>query len=251
MNFIIVDLEFNQAFDFDTHTKIKSNPACPFEIIQIGAIKLDGNLNQIGTFNNYIKPTIYKRLHPYVKKLTGFTNETFKEDISFETAFNSFAEFCGDNYIFCVWGDNDIKLLYKNINFYKINHANVSRKYADVQDMCTKKFNKSKNQLIGLSTAIEMLNLPISNEFHDAFNDAKYTGLIFKELHTDYFDQRVIKTYKLPENKVRQTNKSVDLIELYAFAEKNFGRKLSAKEKKIVKSIYFLGLNKFYNIENH
>lgn len=44
MNYILFDLEFNQYFN---SLKIDTNitkPKCPFEIIQIGAIKLDENL---------------------------------------------------------------------------------------------------------------------------------------------------------------------------------------------------------------
>lgn len=248
MNYIVVDFEFNQAFDFEHQKKALSNPNCPFEIIQIGAVRLNENLKETGKFNVYIKPKVYKRLHPYVKKLTGFTKQTFNENIGFETAINDFSKFCGQDYIFCVWGNNDIKLLYKNINFYKLDNKNISKRYVDVQDLCSKKFNKGKNQLMGLSNAIEQLNLPIENDFHDALNDAKYTSLIFVELFQELFDEKSIKTYKLPENKVRQTNKTVDTASLYKYAEKNLGRKLSAKEKKVIKSIYFLGLNKFYNI---
>ena len=46
MNYIIFDLEFNQGFD-RLNNKTVSNAKCPFEIIQIGAIKLDSELNML------------------------------------------------------------------------------------------------------------------------------------------------------------------------------------------------------------
>ena len=36
MNYIVLDLEFNQAFPFKSGKKVEPNPECPFEIIQIG-----------------------------------------------------------------------------------------------------------------------------------------------------------------------------------------------------------------------
>ena len=41
MNYIVLDLEFNQAFPFKSGKKVEPNPECPFEIIQIGAVKLN------------------------------------------------------------------------------------------------------------------------------------------------------------------------------------------------------------------
>lgn len=67
MNYIIFDLEFNQGFD-RVNNKTVSNAKCPFEIIQIGAVKLDSELNIIDTFSSYIKSQIYKDIHPFVKK---------------------------------------------------------------------------------------------------------------------------------------------------------------------------------------
>ena len=45
MEYIIFDLEFNQGFDKKLN-KTVSNEKCPFEIIQIGAIKLDSKYNR-------------------------------------------------------------------------------------------------------------------------------------------------------------------------------------------------------------
>ena len=44
MNYIVLDLEFNQAFPFKSGKKVEPNPECPFEIIQIGAVKLNERL---------------------------------------------------------------------------------------------------------------------------------------------------------------------------------------------------------------
>ena len=51
MNYIVLDLEFNQAFPFKSGKKVEPNPECPFEIIQIGAVKLNERFEQLDSFN--------------------------------------------------------------------------------------------------------------------------------------------------------------------------------------------------------
>ncbi len=63
MNYIIFDLEFNQGYNNQIEIK------CPFEIIQIGAVKLNENLTTIDTFNALVKPEIYSNLNPFIKIL--------------------------------------------------------------------------------------------------------------------------------------------------------------------------------------
>ncbi|WP_326907666.1 hypothetical protein [Sedimentibacter sp. MB31-C6] len=56
--YIVFDLEFNQNFCDESVKKI-NRYMFPFEIIQIGAIKLDSNLNVVDSFSRYIRPGIY------------------------------------------------------------------------------------------------------------------------------------------------------------------------------------------------
>ncbi len=105
MSYIVLDLEFNQAFDFETGEKIKPDPRCRFEIIQIGAVKLDNKLNTVGNFNELICPSIYPQVHPYVEKITGITLDDLKKTDDFPTVFKKFYEFIqnnGEGNIFCV-----------------------------------------------------------------------------------------------------------------------------------------------------
>ena len=73
MNYIVLDLEFNQPFHFKTGFQTTLHPDCPFEIIQIGAVKLNEQFTILDEFNILIKPVIYPRIHPYVEKITNLT----------------------------------------------------------------------------------------------------------------------------------------------------------------------------------
>lgn len=64
MNYIVLDLEWNQSADGKAYT----NSRIPFEIIQIGAVKLDENFSEISQFDRYIRPAVYTKLMIRFKK---------------------------------------------------------------------------------------------------------------------------------------------------------------------------------------
>ncbi len=244
MEYIVMDLEFNQPFDFKKNAKKTPNPDLPFEIIQIGCVKLNEKFEEIDKLNILIKPVVYKRVHPFVQKLTGFNQSALSKGESFESAFLKLLNFVNkEKSVFCVWGEVDLKLLFKNVQYYKLNENILPNKYINLQKIAGKKLSWSSGTLIGLKTAIEQFEIEVNEPFHDAFNDAKYTSLILKKVEICEDD---IKLYSI-DKKVKQqtkTRQNVDLISLYSYVEKEIGRKLTQKEKKLYKNVYMLGYYK-------
>lgn len=76
MNYIVLDLEWNQS----PSGKKNTVEDIPFEIIQMGAVKLDEKYNIIGEFNKNIRPKVYMRLHSKVEEVVGVTMEEPLED---------------------------------------------------------------------------------------------------------------------------------------------------------------------------
>ena len=108
MDYIVFDLELNQDYTtLDRKLVQKRQP--PFEIIQLGAVKLDSEFNTVDNFNKYVKPIIYERLNPFVEELTGITQETLSNAEMFPEVYKQFIDFIGDkDSVFCVWGTSDI-----------------------------------------------------------------------------------------------------------------------------------------------
>ena len=52
------------------------NPRMPFEIIEIGAVKLDKKFNIIDTYSSIIKPKLYKKLQPHIKTILNYDEST-------------------------------------------------------------------------------------------------------------------------------------------------------------------------------
>ena len=65
MNYVVIDLEWNQS-NTGEEPEIKE---IPFEIIDIGAIKLNNEKKMIDEFNQLVKPTVYQHMHKITSKL--------------------------------------------------------------------------------------------------------------------------------------------------------------------------------------
>ena len=235
MEYIVIDLEFNQPFAFSKGHKTVLVPECPFEIIQIGAVKMNINFEITDSRSFLSKPSVYKRIHPFVKKITGLGSESFLQQEIFPKVYEDFIEFLGKGeYVFCVWGSGDMRTLYDNIKYYRLENR-LTDKYIDIQKLASHRLDAARGSSIGLKAAVEGFGLEINEDFHDALNDARYTARVFQMLRDD---EAVIHTYTPIE---REQNQGPDFARLYEAAEKEFGRKISKKERRIVRTIYMMG----------
>ena len=50
----------------------------PFEIIEIGAVKLDPSFHELGTFHETIRPVLYKKLHYMTRNVIHMTEKDFQ-----------------------------------------------------------------------------------------------------------------------------------------------------------------------------
>ncbi|MFR5152852.1 MAG: hypothetical protein ACLTER_27865 [Ruminococcus sp.] len=65
MNYIVFDLEWNQS----PGGKRWSNSRLPFEIIEIGAIKLNEEKEIVDSFQRLIKPQVYNWIHDSIHEV--------------------------------------------------------------------------------------------------------------------------------------------------------------------------------------
>ena len=64
MHYIVMDLEWNQPLSHRSAPYRRLGNQLMFEVIQIGAVKLDRNLRMRGSFNQFIAPANSGKLHP-------------------------------------------------------------------------------------------------------------------------------------------------------------------------------------------
>lgn len=177
MHYIILDLEWNNTYA----RRIKK---CINEVIEIGAVMLDDNLNEIDEFSCFVKAQIGKKLRSSVKNLTSITNEDIKQGIVFTRAMSKFRDWVGsEENVVLTWGDADIRVLIDNFKYLNgIEKIPFLSNYANIQSYVQQKLNVSKANQLGLSNAAEMLEIDETDFFHHrALDDSKLTAEIFKK----------------------------------------------------------------------
>ena len=242
MHYIVLDLEFNQDFSELKYLDSKGKKSkYPFEIIQIGAVKLDSNLNNKGTYNRYIKPTIYSKVSPFIEELTGITTEQVISEKVFSEVYKDFIHFINDpKAIFCIWGMSDIKELFKNVFYHELNADLLPRNYINIQPYVSKHFGLSIQKLFNLQNAVEELSLPINFEFHNAFYDAHYTAEVFKKIYNPSIKPQTYDPYQV-KPRPRKPKIRVDYYKLIQQFEKMYDREMTKEEKDIIKLAYNMG----------
>ena len=152
MQFIVMDLEWNNTYAKKANGYIN-------EIIEIGAVKLDGDLETVDTFSCIIRSQIGKKLRGTVKRLTQLTNDDINGGMPFTKAFSLFRKWIGsEDTVIITWGDSDIRVLLDNFKYLNgIKVVPFLKTYCDLQKCFQKYSNANKGQQTGLLAAAEML----------------------------------------------------------------------------------------------
>ena len=116
MNYIVFDLEWNQNPDGRRHPDSR----LPFEIIEIGAVRLNEKLEITGTFQQLIRPKVYKWIHDSIHEVIHVDYDDLLSGVSFPRAVKEFLEWCGPEYRFFTWGNQDVMELQRNMKFYHL-----------------------------------------------------------------------------------------------------------------------------------
>ena len=113
MYYIILDLEWNNTY-------CKKKKGFLNEILEIGAVKLDENLNQIDTFSLFIKAQLGKKLQTRVKELTNISNDDVRNAPTIDEVLPKFVDFIEG----CILVGHNVT--FDNGHLYHINFLDVN-----------------------------------------------------------------------------------------------------------------------------
>lgn len=178
MNYIILDMEWNQALD-RAHV-VQSPVMLRGEVIQIGAVKTDEQFNYLDKIKINIAPKYYKKMNRHVEKITGITNAQLKAGEKFPEAFQRFRDWCGDDFRFITWGFDDIAMLSDNMALHGF-EPSWGSDYINLQLIYKNQIDNERTQW-SLSDAVERLQIPMDAQAHDAMNDAWFTYEVCRRL---------------------------------------------------------------------
>lgn len=198
MNYIVFDLEWNQGGEFEEQLL----DTIPFEVIEIGAVKLDQNMKVIDRFQRLIKPVVYHKMHYIAKKMLGLSIEQLEKEDLFVDILPEFLKWCGNDYIFCSWGPLDLIELQRNMRYHKLEPLNNGPlPFLDVQKLFSYEFEDKKIRR-SLEYAVNYLELDEKLQFHRAYEDAYYTGLVLSQIkNNDVLNHISYDCFSLPQSK--------------------------------------------------
>jgi len=196
MYYIVLDLEWNQG------TPKEERPEIPFEVIEIGAVKLDEKKNILDRFESRVCPVVYDRIYFMTAKVTGITMDELRGEDKFPEVFKRFVKWCGNDFIFCTWGSLDLLELRKNIAFHRLEPLGRGPvAYLDIQKLYSLELDDGKSRK-SLEKAVDALEIDKSDVFHRADGDAWYTAEIFRRLkRRDLEAYESYDVFRLPESR--------------------------------------------------
>lgn len=168
MYYVIMDLEWNNSYN-------KTRKCFVNEILEIGAVLVDEELDVIDTFSVIIRSQLIKKLSGRVKNLTHISNEDMISGVSFQRAISDFIKWIGGrSCVFMSWGNSDIRVLVDNFSmFCGMNSIPFLTQYVDLQKYCQEFIVGVGNQQIGLVNAAVHMGIDVSDcSFHRALEDS-------------------------------------------------------------------------------
>ena len=201
MNYIVFDLEWNQG---PHRSEPHEEPT--FEIIEIGAVKLNQEFQIIDNYQSLVKPQLYDTMHRYTAEIVNLDMKDLQKERCFKEVTEEFLKWCGDDFIFCIWGVQDLTEFQKNMDYYHMEPLSKGPiKYYDVQKLYSLacEDGKARTSLSGVVEAENMMEEEVP--FHRAYEDAYYTARIFNRIVSKKLLERVsFDTYRIPNDSREQ-----------------------------------------------
>ena len=215
MNYVVVDLEWNQAMSSKSSVFNKLPIRLGGEIIEIGAVKLTEDMMPGEEFTVDVKPVYFRRMHYKVKKITGFDKERLAHGIAFADAMEQFRAWCGDDVTFITWGCDDQRIMEQNIIIHDLDWDWIAG-WVNLQLIYNLQTGGDKNQK-SLASAMEHFSIEQTRVAHDALGDAYNTALVASKLDMAeglrmYPDARRILASRMPNYKPPADNAGPDAL---------------------------------------
>lgn len=195
MKHIVVDLEMNSISQ-----DLEARRICKNETIEIGAIMLDDNLQEISSFRTYVKPEYNDNIVPSIVRLTGITDSMVENAPRFNEALRMFTNWClgtGDDVTLYAWSDIDYTQIKKEILLkeYKVTEGEktvLENEWNDFQMQFDGHLGFERR--VSLKMALEMAGIEFTGRQHDALDDARNTAeLLHLFMDKELFDSTLRK----------------------------------------------------------
>ncbi len=149
------------------------------EIIEIGAIAIDENLNKLGYFGEFVRPKLEPKLSDFCTTLTTIQQQDVDNAKLFPEVFRNFETWC---YSFetpvqmVAWGFYDKKQIEQDCQLHQVDQT-LTKRYISLKHQYSR-IRKLKRP-IGLEKALKNETLVFEGTPHRGIDDAINIGRIF------------------------------------------------------------------------
>jgi inhibitor of KinA sporulation pathway (predicted exonuclease) len=150
-----------------------SIPPAQMEIIEIGAVMVQAaDFAVVDEYQTFVKPARHRLLTGFCTQLTSIVQADVDGAPAFSEVMASFKSWLAayPDYVFCSWGDYDLRQLQQDCALhgepYPMNtrHINVKRRMAERQQLA---------RPLGLGEAVSLVGLAFSGTHHRGIDDAR------------------------------------------------------------------------------
>lgn len=155
------------------------------EIIQIGAVLLDENLEIQGEYCSFVHPR-FGVIDSFIEELTGISNDDISGAPDLESVLKDFLEWLPENTKVVSWSNSDKFQISKeteakNISLDRIDE--ILENWIDCQKTFSKKMHCEKNY--NLTEALVVTDISYKDGAHDGLIDAYNTALLFAKIQRE------------------------------------------------------------------
>lgn len=158
------------------------------EIIEIAAIRIliEDKYTVKDTFHAYVQPQSVASIPIATTRLTGISEEEMKQAASFVRVVAEFQEWLGqEEYFLCSWSLSDRDFFVDDCIAHRTSTDWILN-YNDVQQWYVDRFGLKRR--VGLSKALESMQLQPEGQFHSALADTQCTWMVLQALYPDPVD---------------------------------------------------------------
>lgn len=176
---IFVDFEMNPVHK--RHKEIRQ--ISRHEIVEVGAVKLDDDLNVIDRFSTYVKPS-WNTIETFITRLTGITDDAVKDAPDFETAvldLHRWIDADGEKVKLYQWSDSDRIQFLKQCHLCDIDldqMGGVFHHWTDFQRMYHRRLGIRR--VVNLETAVGIVRMGLDGNIHRALDDAENAAKLMR-----------------------------------------------------------------------
>ena len=180
MNYLVTDLEC-------TCTNSNEFPREQMEIIEIGSVLLNSNLEIIGEYSTFVKPTINPQLTTFCKDLTHIKQKWVDNADTIDNVlpnFEAWARSYGE-YTFTSWGAFDYRHIQRECDLKNLQNPLIEN-YLNYKVRMAKIKNLKRRNGVGVQKALNILNMKFEGTPHRAIDDTRNIVRIPKKVGIDF-----------------------------------------------------------------